>query len=83
MRTKVERRKSEIKEYNKRVKICKAAHCYNSSDEEYIKHKRDIPHSLGSNYWNAYETKSMKNKKDRLDSRNELKQEINNIEGEL
>lgn len=80
MRTKGERRKSEIKEFNKRVEICKAAHCYDSSDEEYIKRKRDIPHSLGSNYWNAYETKSMKNKKDRLDSRNELKQELKTID---
>ena len=39
MRTRAERRKSEIKEFNKRVEICKAAHCYDSSDEEYIKHK--------------------------------------------
>ena len=80
MRTRAERRKSEIKEFNKRVEICKSAHCYNSSDEEYIKHKRDIPHSLGSNYWNSYETKSMKNKKDRLDSKNELKKEMENLD---
>lgn len=73
MRTIAERRKSEIKEFNKRLNICKSAHCYNASDEEYIKHKRDIPHSLGSNYWNAYETKSMKNKKERLKNKNELK----------
>ena len=80
MRTRAERRKSEVKEFNKRVEICKAAHCYLSSDEEYIKHKRDIPHSLGSNFWNSYETKSMKNKKDRLDSKNELKKEMENLE---
>ena len=80
MRTRAERRKSEIKEFNKRVEICKAAHCYDSSDEEYIKHKRDIPHSLGSNYWNAYETKSMKNKKDRLNNKIGLKKEMENFE---
>ena len=80
MRTRAERRKSEIKEFNKRIEICKAAYCYDSVDEEYIKHKRDIPHSLGSNYLNAYETKSMKNKQERLNSKNKLKKEMENLD---
>lgn len=79
MRTRAERRKSEIKEFNKRVEICKSAHCYDSSDEEYIKRKTDIPHSYGSNYWNGYESKSIRNKQDRLKYRKNLKKEMENI----
>lgn len=80
MRTINDRRNSEQKEIKRRIKICKDVHCYTSEDEEYIKRKTDIPHSYGSNYWNAYETKSMKNKKDRLDNKIELKKEMENLD---
>ncbi len=80
MRTRADRRNSEIKEFNKRFTICKLAHGYNTSDEEYVKRKRDIPHSLGSNYWNAFETKSMHNKQDRLKSKNDIKKEMENLD---
>lgn len=80
MRTRAERRKSEIKEFKKRINICKAAFGYFANDEEYIKHKRDIPHSLGSNFNNSFETKSRKNKQERLNSKNELKKEMENLE---
>ena len=39
----------------------------------YIKRKTDIPHSYGSNYFNAYESKRINNKKERLESKQEIK----------
>lgn len=83
MKTKIERRKFKIKEILRRFETCVNTYVFNRNDKEaldIVKHKSDIPHSLGSNYWNAYETKSMKNKKDRLNSRNELKKEMENLE---
>lgn len=82
MRTKIERRKFKIKEILRRFETCVNTYVFKRNDKEafdIVKHKRDIPHSLGSNYWNAYETKSMKNKKDRLKSKNELKKEMENL----
>jgi hypothetical protein len=73
MRTKDQRRFSEAKELKRRMKICKSAHGYTDDNDEYIKRKTDNPHSYGSNYFNAYETKSMNNKKERLCSKLELK----------
>ncbi len=66
MKTRADRRRSEEKELKRRMTICKSAHGYTDDNDDYIKRKTDIPHSIDSNYWNAYETKSMKNKKDRL-----------------
>lgn len=83
MRTRTERRKFKIKEIFRRFETCVNTYVFKRDDKEaldIVKHKSDIPHSLGSNYWNAYETKSMKNKKDRLDSRNKLKKEMENFE---
>jgi len=76
MKTKADRRNYEIKERNKRFKICKEAHCYNDEDNEYIIRKRDIPHSLGSNYFNAYECKAIRNKQERLKYKKILKEEM-------
>ena len=76
MRTRQERRITQAKELVKRMKICKSGHGYTDEDDEYIKRKRDIPHSKGSNYWNAYETKSMRNKQIRLKNRINIKNEI-------
>jgi len=76
MRTRQERRITKAKELVKRMKICKSSHGYTDEDDEYIKRKRDIPHSMGSNYWNAYETKSMRNKQIRLKNRINIKNEI-------
>ena len=39
----------------------------------YIKRKTDIPHSYGSNYFNTYESKRINNKKERLESKQEIK----------
>lgn len=72
MRTKEDRRRSEAKELKKRIEICKASRCYNAIDIETIRRKTDIPHSVDSNYWNPYDTKSMKNKKDRLKQKSEI-----------
>lgn len=82
MRTRAERRESKKKEFSKREKLCKDIYGYTDSenDKNWIKHKTDIPHSLGSNWWNAYETKSMQNKQERLKEKNNLKKEIENIE---
>lgn len=78
MRTRQERRITQAKELIKRMKICKSSHGYTDEDDEYIKRKRDIPHSMGSNFWNAYETKSMRNKQIRLKNRINIKNEIIN-----
>jgi hypothetical protein len=72
MRTRSDRRRSEAKELKRRMTLCKSAHGYNDDHDDYIKRKTDIPHSIDSNYWNAYETKSMKNKKDRLKQKSEI-----------
>jgi hypothetical protein len=39
----------------------------------YIKRKTGIHHSYGSNYWNMYESKRINNKKERLESKQEIK----------
>lgn len=78
MRTKQERRNSEIKELIKRMKNCKSAHGYDDGDNEYIVRKSDIPHSHGSNYWNAYNTKSMRNKRLRLKMKTDIQKEMEN-----
>ena len=83
MRTRTERRKFKIKEILRRFETCVNTYVFKRNDKEaldIIKHKSDIPHSLGSNYWNAYETKSMKNKKDRLNNKIGLKKEMENLE---
>lgn len=82
MRTKAERRKAKVKEWKKRIQTCKDAHCYlNYADEdEYIKRKRDIPHGLYSNQCNPYNTKTMIHKRERLESKNKLKKEMENLE---
>ena len=72
MKTRADRRRSEAKELKKRIEACKASMCYNTIDIKTIRRKTDIPHSIDSNYWNAYETKSMKNKKDRLKQKSEI-----------
>jgi hypothetical protein len=72
MRTRSDRRRSEAKELKKRIEVCKASRCYNTIDIETIRRKTDIPHSIDSNYWNPYNTKSMKNKKDRLKQKFEI-----------
>jgi hypothetical protein len=72
MKTRADRRRSEAKELKKRIEICKASRCYNTIGIETIRRKTDIPHSIDSNYWNPYDTKSMKNKKDRLKQKSEI-----------
>lgn len=76
MRNRAERRNFKLKEITKRLKICKDIAGYNDNDTEYIKHKSDIPHSHGSNWWNAYETKRMRNRQQRFKDKNKLKKEI-------
>ena len=72
MKTRADRRRSEAKELKKRIEVCKASMCYNNIGIETIRRKTDIPHSIDSNYFNPYETKSMKNKKDRLKQKSEI-----------
>ena len=72
MRSRSDRRISEAKELKKRIETCKASQCYNTIDIETIRRKTDIPHSIDSNYWNPYDTKSIKNKKDRLKQKSEI-----------
>ena len=76
MKTRAERRNSRKKEQENRIKLCKELFGYENCETEYITRKTDIPHSHGSNYWNAYETKSMQNKQQRLKDKNNLKKEI-------
>lgn len=76
MRTRAERRNNANKELKHRLKLCKTIREWNDDSDEYIKRKRDIPHSLGSNWWNAYDNKGMLNKKERLKERKKLKKEI-------
>ncbi len=76
MRNKPFRRYQNLKEFKRRLERCLNTKNYKITDLEYIKHKRDILHSLGSNYWNSYETKSIKNKRQRLVLKKELKNEI-------
>ena len=57
MKTRADRRRSEAKELEKRIEVCKASMCYNNIDIETIRRKTDIPHSTDSNYFNPYETK--------------------------
>ena len=73
MRTKDQRRSSESKELKRRMTICKSVHGYTDDNDDYIKRKTDIPHSYGSNYFNAYELKHIHNKKERLESKQEIK----------
>lgn len=70
MRSRSDRRISEAKELKKRIETCKAS--YNTIDIETIRRKTDIPHSIDSNYLNPYDTKSIKNKKDRLKQKSEI-----------
>ena len=72
MRSRSDRRRSEAKELKKRIEVCKASMCYNTIDIETIRRKTDIPHSIDSNYLNRYDTKSIKNKKDRLKRKSEI-----------
>ena len=72
MRSRSDRRISEAKELKKRIETCKASHCYNTIGIETIRRKTDIPHSIDSNYLNPYDTKSIKNKKDRLKQKSEI-----------
>ena len=71
MRSRSDRRISEAKELKKRIEACKASQCY-TIDIETIRRKTDIPHSIDSNYLNPYDTKSIKNKKDRLKQKSEI-----------
>lgn len=71
MRSRSDRRRSEAKELKKRIEICKASQCYNIGIET-IRRKTDIPHSIDSNYLNPYNTKSIKNKKDRIKRKSEI-----------
>lgn len=80
MKTRAERRNNAKKELKHRLKLCKAIRECNDDTDEYIKHKTDVPHSLGSNWWNAFEAKSMRNKQERLKEKNNLKREIENSE---
>ena len=73
MRTRADRRRSETKELKRRMALCKSAHGYTDDHDDYIKRKTDIPHSYGSNYFNAYESKRINNKKERLESKQEIK----------
>ena len=72
MKTRSDRRRSEAKELKKRIEVCKASMCYNTIDIETIRRKTDIPHSINSNYLNPYDTKSIKNKKDRTKRKSEI-----------
>ena len=72
MRSRSDRRRSEAKELNKRIEICKVYKRYNTIDIETIRRKTDIPHSIDSNYLNKYDTKSIKNKKDRIKRKSEI-----------
>lgn len=72
MRSRSDRRISEAKELKKRIEACKASQWYNTIDIETIRRKTDIPHSIDSNYLNPYDTKSIKNKKDRLKQKSEI-----------
>ena len=72
MRSRSDRRRSEAKELKKRIEICKDYKCYNTIDIETIRRKTDIPHSINSNYLNPYDTKSIKNKKDRTKRKSEI-----------
>ena len=74
MRTKDQRRSSEAKELKRRMTLCKSTHHgYTDDNDDYIKRKTDIPHSYGSNYFNAYESKRINNKKERLEFKQEIK----------
>ena len=70
------RRHQKLVELTRRIKRCKINYI---DDIEYIKRKSDILHSLGSNYWNAFETKRMRNKSQRLLNRKRLKLELINL----
>ena len=72
MRSRSDRRRSEAKELKKRIEACKAHQCYNTIDIETIRRKTDMPHSIDSNYLNKYDTKSIKNKKDRIKRKSEI-----------
>ena len=79
MRNKAFRREKENKELEKRIELCKNIGGYDEkSDFEYIRRKRDLLHSYGSNYWNSFENKSVMNKKER----HKLKKETMLIENE-
>ncbi len=80
MRSKKERILSKIKEFNKRLKNCKASWWYNKSDIDTIKQHTDIPHSLGSNYLNKYDTKKIRNKRNRLKNKIDLKMELEDFD---
>ena len=72
LRTRSDRRRSEAKELKKRIEVCKVSRCYNTIGIETIRRKTDIPHSINSNHLNPYDTKSIKNKKDRLKQKSEI-----------
>lgn len=79
MRSKQYRRHQDLKEFKQRLERCLNSKSFEITDFEYIKHKRDVLHSLGSNYWNPYETKAMKNKQQRLDLKRHLMDEVADI----
>ena len=78
MRTRAERRNAREKSFKRRLKLCKEIRGYTGNDDKYIKTKSDIPHSLGSNFYNGFETKAMQNKQKRLKDKNNLRKEIMN-----
>lgn len=80
MRTRIERRESAKKKFKRRINLSKSIWCYVGDDlEDWLKRKSDIPHSQGSNWWNAFETKRMKNRQARLKSKQETKKELEEI----
>lgn len=86
MRNRAERRGNTIKKFNRRVKLSKAIRYFvgknDDNDEElkaWLKRKADVPHSEKSDWWNAYETKKIKNKQTRLKLRRETKKELEEV----
>ena len=74
MKTIADRRRSEAKELKRRMTLCKSTHHgYTDDNDDHIKRKTDIPHSYGSNYFNTYESKHINNKKERIESKQEIK----------
>ena len=79
MRTRAERRKNNLKKFKRRMDLSKAIRYYVGDDlEGWLKRKSDVPHSINSDWWNGYETKSIKHKQQRLKDKAELKKDIKN-----
>lgn len=80
MRTRAERRKNTLKKFKRRVNLSKNIRYYAGDDlEDWLKRKCDVPHSEKSDWWNAYETKKIKNKQTRLKNRQETKKELEEV----